>query len=67
MTNLTKRFTKQNVGMNETLCATDSAGIPCKKNVIGKKQGNKIELHFHVIGELVLMKEVCEVESFLTS
>jgi hypothetical protein len=53
MVNLTKGYANQSVSANETLYAVESTGIPHKKNSMGKSPRKHIEIHFHMIGELI--------------
>jgi hypothetical protein len=54
MMNITKGFSNRSIAMNETLYATDSKYLSIHgKKAVERKQGNKIELHFHMIGEFI--------------
>jgi hypothetical protein len=53
MLNMTKGSANQSVGVNETLYAVESTGIPHKKNSMGKAHSKHIEIRFHMIGEFI--------------
>jgi hypothetical protein len=62
MMNMTKGFANRSVDMNRTLRSVDSTGIPSiphEKNSIFKTQRNKIELHFRMTGEYILLCVYC--------
>lgn len=56
MMNMTKGLSNGSVAMNERLYDTGATGNLHEKKAFGKKQGNKIELHFHMIGEFIDLK-----------